>query len=122
MLLIHLILAVMLVLYGVYIGSPLYTSDATTGLGQVLESTWVIYTTAIMYFVPGVITLVGLGRESKTWLSAGSFGMTLAFLFSTILRLLTIGFVPAIWLFYVALVGISGVCYLYDHIQGDDEA
>lgn len=115
MLKIHLILALMLILYGMYIGSPFYVADSTTGLGLLFAQKWVIYLTAITYFAPGAITLIGLHKASWSWLAAGSFGMMLAFLFSTLLRLLVIGWIPAIWLFYLALVGISGVCYLYDH-------
>lgn len=114
MLLIHLILALILIVYGLYIGSPLYTPDSATGLGLMFAQQWVVYLTAIIYLIPGLITIVALIKSSRSWLSVGTFGMTLAFIFSALLRVMVIGFVPAIWLFYLGLVGVSAVCYLFD--------
>lgn len=113
-LLIHLLLAIILILYGLYIGSPLYAPDSTTGLGLLFAQQWVVHMTVAIYLIPGIITLLALIRSSHRWLSIGAFGMTLAFLFSALLRILVIGFVPAIWLFYFGLVGVSAICYLFD--------
>ena len=110
------VLAVILVVYGSYIASPLYQISASTGLGLLFDQWYLRYFTVVLYIVPGLMTLFGLIARNKTFGQIGSFTMFLAFLFSTILRLITIGFTPAIWLFSLALALIAGICYLSDRV------
>ena len=105
-------MAITLFLYGLYILGPLYQPASTVALGVLLSQQWVTYLTGAIYLIPSLLTLGGLSSARKALLLSGILGMSLAYLFSLLLRLLTIGFIPGIWLFYLCLFLISVVCYL----------
>jgi hypothetical protein len=105
-------MSITLFLYGLYILGPFYVADPDTAIG-ILPQQWVTYLTGAIYIVPSTLTFLGLGSKRRILLLSGIFGMFLAYLFSLMLRLLTVGFVPGIWLFHLALVLISMICYLF---------
>lgn len=105
-------MAVTLFVYGLYILGPLYRPEDTAALG-ILSQTWVSCLTGSIYIIPSILTVAGLWTRRKSILLSGILGMSLAYLFSLLLRLLTIGFTPAIWLFYLCLFLVSVVCYLF---------
>jgi ABC-type transport system involved in cytochrome c biogenesis permease subunit len=65
-----------------------------------------------LYALPAILTLFGIKRSRIRQL--GTFGMFIAFMFSSLLRLLTFGWFPLLWLYPLALALIAGVVYLQE--------
>ena len=105
-------LAIILLIFAIYLGGPWYVGGPTTAIGSAIEADTVRLLTAAIYIVPGAATLLGL--KSDRIRVYGTFGLFLAYLFSTILRVLTVGFTPLLWLFTLGLALVCGVCYIVE--------
>lgn len=116
-LIIEIILAITLGLFSLYLGGPWYEGGPTTAIGTTIESEVVRFFTAAFYFIPAATTLLGLRHDRvRGW---GVFGLFLAYLFSTILRVLTFGITPLFWLFLFALALIAAVLYIVESRRDD---
>lgn len=111
-LIIEIILAVILIIFAVYLGGPWYLAGPTTVIGNTIEAGAVRAFTAVVYIVPGAITLFGLKSDKAR--AYGTFGLFLAYLFTTILRLLTFGPAPLLWLFTLGLALVAAVVYVVE--------
>lgn len=111
------ILAVGLFLFGLYFIGPWYVGGPTTAIGAVFDNAISRLVLGIAYLVPSSMVLWGTkkGYSFRRW---GTFGVALCYLFITILRLLTFGFVPAIWIFMLACSLVAGMVYLYVSVNG----
>ena len=105
-------LAIILIIFAVYLGGPWYVGGPTTAIGSAIEAGTVRILTAAIYIVPGAVTLFGVKNDKVR--VYGAFGLFLAYLFSTILRVLTVGFTPLLWLFTLGLALVCGVCYIVE--------
>lgn len=108
---IEIILAAVLVIFAIYLGGPWYFAGPTTVIGQSIEADAVRALTAVLYIIPGVLTLATINRSRRVRMY-GVFGLFLAYMFTTILRVLTVGFTPLMWIFTLALALVAGVCYI----------
>jgi len=110
LLVIEIILALCLGVFAIYLGGPWYVGGPTTAIGTAIEAQTVRIFTAIIYFVPCMTFLLGRRNDKvKQW---ALFGMFLAYTFSAILRLLTFGITPLIWVFIMSLALICGILYI----------
>lgn len=109
---IEVILAITLVVFAIYLGGPWYVAGPTTVLGNTIEMQAIRILTAVIYFIPGVITLFAIKRPKLRMY--GAFGLFMAYLFTTILRVLTVGFTPLMWVFTLALALVMAVCYIVE--------
>lgn len=117
-LIIEVILASVLLIFALYVGGPWYVGGPTTAIGTAIEREVVRFFTAVVYAVPALVTFFGIkSPKMRGW---GVFGMFLAYLFSTILRLLTFGPFPMIWLFIFGLCLISAVLYIVESRRDDE--
>lgn len=108
------ILALVLIAFGLYIGGPWYIADSSSVFGSEIHPEVLRVFTAAFYLIPSSVNLFGLIKSKRKWRAIGSFGMFLAYLFACIIRILTIGFTPAIWLFPLGFALVSGVLYITD--------
>jgi hypothetical protein len=109
---IEVILAIVLLVFAVYLGGPWYLSDPSTSIGSAIESDSVRALTAFVYAIPSVSVLAGVrNKHARVY---GTFGLFMAYLFSTILRLLTVGVTPMFWLFLLALSLVAAVVYIVE--------
>jgi hypothetical protein len=113
-LVIEIILAIVLLFFAIYLGGPWYIGGHSTAIGNTIEADSVRVLTAIIYFIPAIITLAGVGKDSIKLRVYGTFGLFLAYLFSVILRWLTVGFAPFLWLFALGLALVAAVMYIVE--------
>lgn len=111
-LVIEIILAVVLIIFAIYLGSPWYVAGPTTVIGNSIEADAVRVMTAVIYLVPGITTLAFFKNDRVRMY--GIFGLFLAYLFTTILRILSIGFTPLMWIFTLALALIAATVYIVE--------
>lgn len=106
------ILAVVLVIFGIYLDSPFYESFPTTSIGAVFEADLARLLISLVYLVPPALLLIGHRKSSDKFRSVGLFGIFLAYFFITILRLATFGWQPLSWLFTLALAIIAAIVFI----------
>ncbi len=113
---IELILAVVILGFGIYLASPFYHAAATTTIGALFDSYVGRAVLSFLYIVPPLFTLVGFCVKNYTrslaFRSWGALGIFNAYLFVSILRIITQGWIPVIWIFLLALSLIAGVIHL----------
>lgn len=101
-----------LVVYGLYIGSPFY-EPATSALGAFFNAPTPRAIVAALYFGAGVISFFGLILNSLRWRGWGTNLMFLTLLFGALLRATVFGFSSLYWLFILALALVSAVANLH---------
>lgn len=119
LLVIEAILALALAVFAIYLGGPWYVGEPTTTIGTAIEEDVVRFITAIIYLVPSVMVLAGIGKSKMR--ARGLFGLFMVYLFSVILEILTLGFSPLFWVFILALCLISGILYIVEARRLDDD-
>lgn len=110
---VEVIIAVGLLVSGLYAVGPWYVPNATTPIGQAIDSTIVRMSIGGFYTMSAATSLWGSVRENVS--SAGLFLMFLSYSFMTILRWMAIGFTPLTWVFSLTLALI--VAFLYFRIR-----
>jgi hypothetical protein len=109
-----LILGVSLFAVGLYAVGPWYVGGPTTAMGAVLETDLIRAIPAAFYMLAGGAAVYGVVKKKARWRYRGAFLSSTAFFFLTLLRLLTFGFTPVIWIFILALCLISAIIYLWE--------
>lgn len=112
------ILAVTLLIYGVYCSGPWYTPADFTALALVFGISPVRYIIGIAYVVAGGVLFHAVFIQPEI-LRAALFATFCAFVSITAINLFIVGVFPFWWLFTLALALIAGVYYLAD---GDKRA
>ncbi|UGL63186.1 hypothetical protein SEA_BARTHOLOMUNE_228 [Streptomyces phage Bartholomune] len=112
---VEVIIAVGLLVSGLYTVGPWYVTNATTPLGQTIDSTLVRMAIGGFYALSALTSLWGGFRDWDESRSIGLFMMFLSYSFITILRWIAIGFVPLTWIFSLTLALI--VAFLYFRIR-----
>jgi hypothetical protein len=112
---IEVIIAVGLLVSGLYTMSWLYEPSSNTPIGQAIDSTYVSMTIGAFYSFSGLAIMAGAKRGGSRWESTGLFMASLSYGFMTLLRWLTIGFTPLTWVFSLTLMFI--VAFLYFRIR-----
>ncbi|WNM73785.1 membrane protein [Streptomyces phage Sollertia] len=112
---IEVIIAVGLLVSGLYTMSWLYESSSNTPIGQAIDSTYVRMTIGAFYSFSGLAIMAGAKKGGSRWESTGLFMASLSYGFMTLLRWLTIGFTPLTWVFSLTLMFI--VAFLYFRIR-----
>lgn len=112
------VIALTLFFFGLYMVSPFYVTTSTGALSVAFGSDILLRLIVAVpfYIIPTLITITSLFSgyfHSPTWRARANLGMFIGVIFLTLLRLLTIGFFPMIWLFTLAMGLISAVCYLH---------
>jgi len=97
---------------GIFIAGPWYISSATSVVGVAIESYLGRLITGFGYIIPAVMVMWGAWGKHPTLLYRGNFLMFLAFVFMFILRLLTLGPTPIIWVLQVVLAAVTGFIFL----------
>jgi hypothetical protein len=112
---IEVIIAVGLLVSGLYAVGPWYVVNATTPIGQTIDSAIVRACIGGFYTISAGTSLLGALRFKGEDVSIGLFLMFLSYSFMTILRWLAIGFLPLTWVFSLTLALI--VAFLYFRIR-----
>jgi len=104
--------------FGLYVLSPFYVQGAISSISVVFsDSTIGRMSVGLFFFVlPALPTILGFFYEryrTLKWRSRSAFYMFVGISFLTCLRLITLGFTPLIWVFYLSLGIISAILYLY---------
>jgi hypothetical protein len=110
---IEVIIAVGLLVSGLYAVGPWYVTNATTPIGRAIDSSIVRMSIGGFYTMSAATSLIGSFRDNDV--SVGLFLMFLSYSFMTILRWMAIGFVPLTWVFSLTLALI--VAFLYFRIR-----
>ena len=113
-LIIEIILAVVLLVFALYLGGPWYVGGPTTAIGNAIEADTVRVLTAIIYIIPSSLTLGGVFKQNDKLRTYATFGLFMAYLFSVILRILTVGFTPLLWLYPFGLALVAAVVYIVE--------
>jgi hypothetical protein len=111
---IEVIIAVGLLVSGLYSVGPWYVVNSTTPIGKAIDSSVIRMSIGGFYTLSAATSIWGATklREDN---SLGLFLMFLSYSFMTILRWLAIGFVPLTWIFSLTLALI--VAFLYFRIR-----
>lgn len=109
MIIIEGIIAVSLLVLGLYTVSPLYVANPTTPIGIAIESMLIRKSIGAFYVLAAGTSLWGVFKGG--FHSSGSFLMALSYLFMTVLRLLTVGLIPLTWVSTLTLTLIVSVLY-----------
>ncbi|WNM73450.1 membrane protein [Streptomyces phage Liandry] len=112
---VEVIIAVGLLVSGLYTVGPWYVTNATTPIGQAIDSTLVRMSIGAFYTLSALTSLWGGFKDWDESRSIGLFMMFLSYSFITILRWMAIGFVPLTWVFSLTLALI--VAFLYFRIR-----
>jgi hypothetical protein len=112
---IEVIIAVGLLVSGLYTLGPWYVAHSTTPIGQAIDSTTIRMAISGFYTLSAAISLWGTLKLRNEDISIGLFLMFLSYSFMTILRWLAIGFTPLTWVFSLTLALI--VAFLYFRIR-----
>lgn len=112
---IEVIIAVGLLVSGLYAVGPWYVVSSTSPIGHAIDSTIVRMMIGGFYVASAGTSIVGVARKGNGEYSFGLFLMFLSYSFMTILRWLAIGFVPLTWVFSITLALI--VAFLYFRIR-----
>lgn len=110
---VEVIIAVGLLVSGLYAVGPWYVTNATTPIGQAIDSAIVRMSIGGFYTMSAATSLWGAFRGNGN--SIGLFLMFLSYSFMTILRWMAIGFIPLTWVFSITLALI--VAFLYFGIR-----
>jgi hypothetical protein len=108
---IEVIIAVGLLVSGLYAMGPWYQVSATTPIGKAIESTAIRTTIMSFYVISAGTSLwgaIGLRNQDN---SIGLFLMCMSYCFMTLLRWLAIGLVPLTWIFSLTLALITAFLY-----------
>lgn len=109
------ILAIVLIAGGLYIGSPWFVAEPTTGtsaLGQTLTSQISLYLFAVAYTAPGAIMALGLFLHKNNWVEGALFWSYIIILFTSLLSLLVNGLIPPRWLSTLSLGLIAAILWI----------
>lgn len=112
---IEVIIAIGLLATGLYAVGPWYVVSSTSPIGKAIDSTVVRMMIGGFYAVSAGTSLIECARTGEKERTLGLFLMFLSYSFSTILRLVAIGFVPLTWVFTLTLALI--VAFLYFRIR-----
>ncbi len=105
-------------LFGLYLISPFYVAVPGSAIAGAFANYEVQRITIgiIFYVLPSLPIILGFFNEffrTNKWYAFANNYMFVGLLFLTLLRLLTVGFVPFTWIFSLGLGLVSGVCSLY---------
>lgn len=117
---IQIILAISLILLGLYVSGPWYQGGPTTAIGVSLDSQITRFFTGGGYLASGVISLYGVRRHAKKWRRWGTFSMFLSYMFMTMLRLFTFGPFPVHWLMSLTLGLTAAVLFFRESPRVDE--
>lgn len=109
------IIAVGLLVSGLYAVGPWYVANSTSPIGQAIDSTIVRTAIGGFYSISAATSLWGIFKGGREDRSIGLFLMFLSYSFMTILRWMAIGFTPLTWVFSLMLALI--VAFLYFRIR-----
>lgn len=112
---IEVIIAVGLLVSGLYLLGPWYVVNSTTPVGKAIDSTVIRMSISGFYTLSAATSLWGTLKLRNEDCSIGLFLMFLSYSFMTILRWLAIGFTPLTWVFSLTLALI--VAFLYFRIR-----
>lgn len=104
------VLAVVLMVTGLYTAGPWYASTSTSALALAFENPWARGAVGAFYAFSGVYTLRIIGIKKNP--QPGAFFMAISFMFATVLRILVIGALPLIWMHILACGLVSGILYV----------
>lgn len=112
------IVAICLITLGLFLISPLYIPSAEFIQSADLATQEVFRNglVSILFILPALSTVAGwfLPRfRSSTWRATGCFAMFVALLFACLSRIVIIGLVPAIWIFYLGMALVSAILYFH---------
>jgi hypothetical protein len=111
---IEVIIAMGLLVTGLYAVGPWYVVSSTSPIGHAIDSTIVRMMIGGFYVASAGTSIIGVARGDGER-SFGLFLMFLSYSFMTILRWLAIGFLPLTWVFSITLALI--VAFLYFRIR-----
>lgn len=100
--------AVGLIANGVYLLTPDYAPAKGSVLVAFVGSPEVAIGVAILYVISGVVAMWASYKNSKKIRNVSTWLMFASFTFTAILRLLTVGFVPTIWV-WPLLLGLTAI-------------
>ena len=105
------ILAIVITVSGFYVASPFFIPTASPVGSAFTQRTFQIIT-GLIYAGSGLWTLWGLYKQKIKTVANGAFAMCLVYVFSGLLRGLTVAWLPPTFLAILGLGLISGVCYI----------
>jgi hypothetical protein len=109
------ILAIVLIVGGLYLGSPWFQADPQTGasaIGQTLTSQISLYLFAVAYTAPGAVMATGLVLHKDGLIEGALFWTYIIVLFTSLLSLLVSGIVPPRWLSTLSLGLIAAILWI----------
>lgn len=112
---IEFIIALLLIIGGLYIGSPFYLAApeaGATAVGQALSNQTSYYIFAFVYALPGLSLFYGLIRRKDKWVELSLYWCYVLILFTVILILATTGLRPLTWLTTLSLGLISAILWI----------
>jgi hypothetical protein len=97
---------VALVIYGAILLSPYYEPMGGSVM-QILQTPLIGTLIAILYIITGLISLWGCYHPSRRNRNISTWFLFSTFFFTTLLRLLTVGFLPLLWVWTLLLATIA---------------
>lgn len=113
------ILAVGLLVFSIYIAGPWYPADPTSLVAAAFETPLARLVLGIVYAIPSIVVIGGIWKGNG-WKRAGTFSMAACYTFIALLRVISFGLEPIIWLFVLVCGLVSGMVYLHVSLNGED--
>lgn len=113
---IQLVIALALVTLGIYMAGPWYVVDIeATAFGILADDLPMItHGVGVVYSLSGIALIVGLLLHNRKIKRIGQWATLASYTMMFAMRLSTVGFVPFVWVFQLALMLIIAVIVLMD--------
>lgn len=113
------LLSVALIMWGAYLLSPVYDIETSSGaFSHAFQYPLSLAISAVVYLIIGALPIVGFLWGKHRLVSYGMGGVFMGYLYLALVRLISVGFQPIIWVFYIVLALIAAVCYLRERSDG----
>ena len=105
--------SVFFILLGLYLLSPWHTILVGTPMFEFLFIPYVNLVYSIFYFIVGVLGITAVRKNTIAWRGASTFGFFAMFTLIVLIRILTIGFIPIVWVWPLLLMVIAGIANIH---------
>jgi hypothetical protein len=113
---IAMVLAVVMLSIGLYSVSPFLVTTSNSIFGAALVNPPAVWAFGAGYMLVSILTIIGVGANNLRFYRLGLMGSFVALLFISVLRVISLGVFPMLWVFSLALAAVAAVCWLHSRL------
>ncbi len=112
------VIALVSLILGIYIASPVYVASSGSAVAQAFQDIfWQQALVGLGFFIlpalPILLSFFFMRFATTKWYTRSTFWMFCGFLFISFLRIITVGVFPVTWVLSIAIALVVGICHLY---------